>query len=101
MVERVQDECQVPVWGRSARPGVLRLKLVDPTGEEVLICQAVASDLLQCVDDGGVVSGNSHRGKVLGREKKVKKSVRMGVVVEKGSCPASLHHSVKMRHLLS
>ena len=64
----MQDEDQVPVWGRSTRPGVLRLELIDQTGEEVLVCQAVASDL-QCGDDSGAVSSNGHRGDVLGREK--------------------------------
>ena len=61
----------------------------------------MASDLLQRADDSGAISGNGRGAKPLAVKRKARKSAKTGVEVENGSCPVSLHHSVKMRHLLS
>ena len=49
--------------------GAFGLELIDHAAKEVFVCQAVAGDLHQGVDDGGVVAGNSHWGEVLCRKK--------------------------------
>ena len=46
------------------------LKLVDEAGEEMFVCEALAGDLLQDVNDGSAVTGNCHWSKILGGEQK-------------------------------